>query len=206
MKYVFAIGLILCIAVSCKPKNEDLDANGALLATKLENISGGGLNFSPMQNDEMRTPDIYHYQGAPYTGSVAAYDEKQRVIFTGNLKDGKAEGTWTFYYASGVVMTEGTYTGGIETGIWKNYYTKDKPKIIKDYSADGTLLMRSEFYDNGKLKNYQNIACPEYGDEERRVQFSYSGAVEYLSADRDLGKIPAAELQLMLAKNPYKKN
>jgi len=27
-----------------------------------------------------------------------------------------------------------------------------------------------------------------------------------LSADRDLGKIPAAELQLMLAKNPYKKN
>lgn len=197
MKYFIPV-LLIALTTSCGTKEKQFDADGTLLAQFLE--PSGALDFSPMQNDDSSrvadfSPLVYTFKNKPYTGKVTAYDDKQRKIFDGNLNAGVPEGNWKFYYASGVVQIEGTYTNGLETGIWKNYYTVDKPKVIKQYDESGYLLMRKEFYDTGKLKNYQNVKCPQYGDIARRVQFKYNGAIDYLDAERDLGKLSPEELQ-----------
>lgn len=207
----YAIMLLVAAGLSaCSQTDTDHDSEGKLLAEKLENSSGGGFNFSPMQDDDSMnrvhfTPDIYTYNGEPYTGAITAYDDKERKIFDGNLEKGIADGSWKFYYPSGVVQIEGVYAGGLETGLWKSYYSADHPKVIKDYDAQGKMLMRAEYFDNGRIKNYQNIATPEYGGIARRIQFTYDGTIDYLDAERDLGKMEPGALHDLLVRNGLKK-
>ena len=73
-----------------------------------------------------------------------------------------------------------------------------KIKIAKFYSSDGYMLMRKEYYDNGKVKNYQNVKCPEFGNRERRIQFKYDGVIDYLDAEREIGKLPSAQINKLL--------
>jgi hypothetical protein len=96
---------------------------------------------------------------------------------------------------------EGTYTNGIETGMWTTYYRKDYPKMMKFYDEKGYLLMRKEYFDNGKVKNYQNVKSPKFGDLERRVQFNYKGEVEYIDAERELGRLEPAAINKLLQDN-----
>ena len=119
-------------------------------------------------------------------------------MLEGNLKNGILSGEWKFYYPSGVVQIEGTYSNGHETGFWKSYYTKDKPNIVKYYNEDGLMLMRKEYYDTGKIKNYQNINCEEFGGRERRIQFKYNGELDYIDAEREVGKLTPAEINTLL--------
>lgn len=188
---------------ACSDKDVKYDADGILLADNLESSTGGGWDFSPMQNDDSAQvaafkPTTYTFKGKPYSGKVTAYDDQQRKIFDGNLENGIATGEWKYYYPSGVVQIDGVYTNGQETGMWKSYYTVDKPKVVKYYDAKGFLLMRKEYYDTGKLKNYQNIECPEFGNIARRVQFKYDGEIDYIDAERELGKMAPAELNRLL--------
>lgn len=201
MKNCCILLLAIGILAGCSKPNPDLDENGALIATKLENTSGGGFDFSPMTDGGNTQADVavYNYEGKPYTGAIVAYDEKKRKILDGNMTEGKANGKWTFYYPSGVVQIEGVYTNGLETGTWTNYYTVDEPKITKYYDAKGTMLMRTEFYNGKKVRNYQNIEAPEYGGIARRIQFTHDGQIEYIDAERELGKMdPKALNQLLM--------
>ena len=206
MKYACLLLMTVTVLLSCNQTDTDHDADGALLADKLENISGGGFNITPMQQDDSAsraafTPDKYHYKGKPYTGKITAYDDKQRKIMDGALTDGVANGAWKFYYASGVVQISGNYSNGLETGTWTSFYTVDKPRIVKVYDTKGNLLMRAEYFDNGRIKNYQNIACPEYGNIARRIQFKYSGEIDYIDAEREIGKLTPADLNALLTKD-----
>jgi hypothetical protein len=45
--------------------------------------------------------------------------------------------------------------------MWTTYYRKDYPKMMKFYDEKGYLLMRKEYFDNGKVKNYQNVKSPQ---------------------------------------------
>lgn len=93
---------------------------------------------------------------------------------------------------------EGNYNKGMEIGMWSSYYRKNYPKIVKYYNNKGYLLMRKEYYDDGKVKNYQNIKCPEFGNLERRIQFTIKGEIDYIDAERELGKLDPAILNQML--------
>ena len=209
MKTIWSTLLFVAVISSCSHTNTDHDQEGKLLAEKLENTAGGGFNFSPMQNDDSMnrahfSPDIYTYNDEPYTGDITAYDAQNRKIFDGYLDQGIANGNWKFYYPSGVVQIEGVYANAMETGLWKSYYSAEHPKVIKDYDTNGKLLMRAEYFDNGRIKNYQNLATPEYGDIARRIQFKYDGSLDYLDVERDLGKMEPAALQELLMRNGLK--
>lgn len=196
--------LLLTLLVSCSG-SKDFDKEHRLLAPSLTS-STGAFNFTPMQNSDSNDvkdfkPVVYNYKNAPYSGEIVAYNASEKITLEGVLKNGIADGHWRFYYASGVVQIEGDYTNGIETGLWTSYYSKDKPRIIKYYDGEGYMLMRKEYFDTGKIKNYQNIKCPQFGDRERRIQFSYAGDIEYIDAEREIGALPPKELNELLQRD-----
>ncbi|MFI5171235.1 MAG: toxin-antitoxin system YwqK family antitoxin [Chitinophagales bacterium] len=201
MKKLIFLFLISLAIISCNKNAKDFDENGNLNAVKLHAASGG-VDFKPMQNTDSADlanykPVVYNYDEAPYSGKIAAYDEKDRLMMTGNLTAGIADGAFIFYYPSGVVQVQGKYKNGYEDGMWYSYYGKDKPRIVMFYD-NGLMLMRKEYYDTGKIKNYQNINSPKFGNIERRIQFKYNGDIEYIDAEREVGKLTPKEINELL--------
>lgn len=193
--------IIISVFTSCGGK-KDFDNDDRLLISALESANGD-FSFKPMQRADSNyvlsfTPAIYTYKGEPYTGRIAAYNDKDVLLIDGQLTNGVQNGPWKFYYASGVLMMEGNYTDGHETGFWTSYYTKDKPRIKMYYDKIGFMLMRKEYYDNGQIKNYQNIKCPQFGNRERRIEFTYDGKVDYIDAEREIGALPPEDINMML--------
>ncbi len=201
MKSLIIVLSLTIVISSCSQNSKAFDKNGSLLVENLTSMEGG-FNFVPMSASDSAdvlnyTPVVYKFEDEPYTGKIASYN-KEKLMLEGYLKNGILSGEWKFYYPSGVIQIEGTYTNGHETGFWKSYYTKDKPNIVKYYNKDGLMLMRKEYYDTGKIKNYQNINCEEFGGRERRIQFKYNGEIDYIDAEREVGKLTPAEINTLL--------
>jgi antitoxin component YwqK of YwqJK toxin-antitoxin module len=171
-KILYAVATALIIGLQSCGNYRD----GRLLADKLTS-SSGKLNFAPMQRSDSASvadfkPDTLFYKGKPYTGAIGEYNNSDTLILTGFAKNGLMDSTWKFYYGSGVLMMEGKYRNGFDIGFWRSYYTRNKPNIEKLYDDKGYMLMRIEYYDNGKVKNYQNVKSPVFGDQERHYDFS----------------------------------
>ncbi len=201
MKSIIILFSLTIVISSCSQNSKKFDENGSLLVENLTSETGG-MNFIPMNASDSAdvlnyTPVVFKFEGELYTGKIVSYN-KEKLMLEGNLTNGVYSGEWKFYYPSGVVHIEGTYTNGHETGFWKSYYTKDKPNIVKYYDKQGYMLMRKEYYDTGKIKNYQNINCAEFGGRERRIQFKYNGEIDYIDAEREVGKLTPAEINTLL--------
>jgi len=209
MKHYLLALFVLGTFAACNQKDTEHDAEGILLAESMQTLSGGGFSFSPMSHEDSASvlnykPEVYLHNGKPYTGKITSYDEKERKVFDGELVNGLASGEWKFYYASGVVQIQGNYKAGYETGIWVNYFAQNKPRLVKEYSDSGFMLMRTEYYNNGRVKNYQNVACPEYGNMARRIQFTYDVTVEYMDIEKSYGKMPPKDLMDLIKKNGFR--
>lgn len=174
-----AVGLVVIALYSCSGKK---DKDGRLLIEELTSASGS-MKFATMIHSDSTSvldfvPDTFLYNGKPYTGAVAKYEPDGKINIEGNLNNGIMDGQWKLYFKSGGLMTEGVMNNGLETGWWKSYYGYDKPKVEKFYDEHGFMLMRREYYDNGQLKNYQNIKCPQFGDRERKIEFDRKGKLQ----------------------------
>jgi len=174
------LGLVLLLSVfglqSCWQK----DSKGNLL-TKYVTTTSGGLNFAPMMRSDSLSvknfkPDTILHNGKPYTGGLAQYDIHEKIVLEGYVKNGLMDSTWKFYYASGGVRMEGKYKDGMDIGLWRSYYGYSKPKITKLYDNYGYMLMRIEYYDNGHVKNYQNVKAPMFDNKERQYDMDQHGA------------------------------
>lgn len=201
--YIICI-VCCCVWASSCGKHADTDSQGRLLAGSLT----GNLNFSPMQHSDSAyvqkfLPDTLYHKGKPYTGQIAAYDAQKRLTMEGALENGIATGHWIFYYPSGSVHIEGNYREGMETGLWTSYYAKDHPDVVKYYDANGYMLMRTEFYDNKKVKNYQNIKCPQYGNRARRIELKRDGSVDYIDAEKSVSGLSPRVLNDTIAVNGF---
>jgi hypothetical protein len=184
-----------------------LDKNGRL---PIENLtsSAGQLNFSPMLRSDSASvleykPDTFFYDGKPYTGTIAQNENDSLATIVGHLTNGIMDSVWTFRYKSGGVRMQGALNNGLETGWWKAYYGYNKPKIEKLYDDYGYMLMRREYYDNGRLKNYQNIKCPQFGDRERKIQFNRKGQVDLAYVEDSLLQLSADEMTEKVGKNMF---
>lgn len=177
LKYPLGFGILLLMFAlqSCGGK----DSKGRLL---LKNIttSSGTINFNPMMRSDSASvkafkPDTLLYNGKPYTGGIANYDLHENLLIEGFAKNGLMDSTWKFYYASGGTLMEGKYKNGMDIGLWRSYYGYSKPKITKLYDDYGYMLMRIEYYDNGHVKNYQNVRAPMFNDTERHYDMDQHG-------------------------------
>ena len=208
LNYSFAL-LFPLLLFSCS-EEKDMDSQNRLLAVKLKS-STGDLNFSPMMHEdsndvtEFNVP-VYSYKGKPYSGKIASYTEDQKIMLEGTLTNGIADGEWIFYYPSGSVHIEGAYKNGLESGFWTSYFSRDKPKIVKYYDDKGYMLMRKEYFSNGRIKNYQNVKCPEFGDRQRRIEFKGTGELEYIDAEREVGQLPPSMINDLLKNDKLMKS
>ena len=199
--------LFSVIAVWALASCSDLDKEGRLPVEKLTSSSGSLKFFAMLHSDSASVlnfaPDVLLYKGNPYTGAVVQYEYDTLPVILGFLKNGLMDSVWTFRYKSGGVRMEGVMKNGLETGLWKSYYGYDKPKIQKLYDDNGFMLMRLEYYDNGRVNNYQNIKCAQYGDQERRITFTPKGAVLSIVAEDAAKALSAEDLSDKIKQNGF---
>ncbi|MBC8047421.1 MAG: hypothetical protein H7Y00_11540 [Fimbriimonadaceae bacterium] len=201
--------LLFCLNASCSSPETDFDEDGRLMLTKLLS-SSGSLSFAPMESSDSISvmtfkPDTFFYKNKPYNGRIAYYDNFEKLLIDGELLNGIANGNWKFYFASGGLRIQGDYRNGYEYGIWKSYYGYNKLKIVKHYDEDGFMLMRKEYYNDGSLKNYQNIKCEQYGNLERRIHFNKSGEMEYIDVEDSLKRATANKIIDKIENNSFTK-
>lgn len=175
------ITAIILMAILLQACNGHYDKQGRLLADDLKS-SSGKVSFTPMMRNDSESvhkfvPDTFTLNGKPYTGEVAEYNKAEQILLDGFVKNGLMDSTWKFYYASGGVRLEGLYKNGMDIGLWRAYYGYNKPRIDKLYDDYGYLLMRIEYFDNGKVKDYENVKCPLFDNKERSYSMSRTGEV-----------------------------
>jgi hypothetical protein len=177
----FYILVTLSVMVLLQACRSDFDKEGRLLFDNLSSPSHHVSIKPMMRSDSASVADFaveqYTYKGKPYTGPVIRYNDNKKLQLTGFFKDGYADSTWKFYYATGGLRMEGNYVHGLDVGLWRSYYGYDKPKIDKYYDENGYMLMRIEYFDNGHVMNYQNVKHPMFGDKERSYSFTRKGDV-----------------------------
>ena len=74
------------------------------------------------------------FSDLPYTGNVTGRIQ-------GYFKNGKKNGSWTFYYSSGQLFKKGNFKNGKEEGVWK------------DFDSNGKLNSKGKFV-NGKREGF----------------------------------------------------
>lgn len=199
--------LLVTIATLALTSCSDLDKQGRLPVEKLTSSSGSLKFFAMLHSDSASVlefvPDTLLYNGKPYTGAVVQYEYDTLATISGFLKNGLMDSVWTFRYKSGGVRMEGVMKNGLEVGLWKSYYGYDKPKIEKLYDDYGFMLMRREYFDNGRINNYQNVKCAQYGNQERRISFTPKGAVLSIVAEEDVKALSAEELSQRVKQNGF---
>jgi len=73
---------------------------------------------------------------------------------TGAYVNGKAEGTWTWWYENGKKMTEGNFIEGKRNGIWQTWYEGGQKKSESIYVDDRLNGLCTQWYKNGKMKQH----------------------------------------------------
>ncbi len=149
---------------------------------------------------ENTTEDVNQYEDLPKGSIVESYDDgsgierayipnNKRIVLEGELKDGKRHGTWTNYYANGIVRDITTYQNGLKEGIAitidargdltsKAYYHQGK--LEGEYlNYDGRRITEKRFYNNGLLegtltKYYRNGKVMEESPYKNGVRHGLS--------------------------------
>jgi len=175
--FMLFLGLSFLLLSSCK---NNTDTQGRLFLKSLT-TSSGKFSLSPMSVSDSASrlayiPDTFSYKNQPFTGAIAQYEYDTILSISGFMKNGLMDSVWTFYFTSGGVKMSGNMKDGIAVGIWKAYYGYDKVSVQKDFGEQGFLLARKEFYDNGQLKNEQNVNAPGYL-RERAISYDKKGNI-----------------------------
>jgi len=206
LKYTLkAVGFLIIVLTmqSCNKRDKD----GRLLAQYIT-TSSGSLRFAPMIRSDSASvkafrPDTLLYSGKPYTGELAQYDSHEKLIIDGFVKNGLMDSTWKFYYGSGGVLMEGKYKDGMDVGLWQSYYGYGKHKITKLYDDYGYMLMRIEYFDNGKVKNYQNVKAPMFDNKERSYDMDEHGAAISVYVEDSVLMVKQGEKAERVGKNVF---
>lgn len=196
--------ILLLIALQSCGRRDD---KGRLLI-KYITTSSGSLNFKPMTRSDSASvkvfvPDTILYDGSPYTGGLAQYDAHDKLLIDGFVKNGLMDSTWKFYFASGGTMMEGKYKNGMDIGLWRSYYGYGKPKITKLYDDYGYMLLRIEYYDNGHIKNYQNVKAPMFGNKERNYTNDQHGETISMYVEDSVFVVKQGEQAERVGKNVF---
>jgi hypothetical protein len=89
-------------------------------------------------DEQGRLSGMLEYEKEKLKDSIAFFPNGQRMFTLIIDKEGKASGPARFYYPDGRVREDGRFTGGIKTGVWR------------EFNAEGRLLKSREFDRYGK--------------------------------------------------------
>jgi antitoxin component YwqK of YwqJK toxin-antitoxin module len=133
---------------------------------------------------------LVHHADQPYTGTVLTfYPATRDTAEVARYRAGREDGTWRkYYYETGKLMEERSYTQGKKTGEYRAWWPNGKKKlhyrfaddeydgICREWNESGRLVQEMNYvkgheegsqkmyYDNGKIRsNYTVIAGRRYG-------------------------------------------
>jgi len=104
---------------------------------------------------------VYYLNNNLYTGTYTATDENGAKKSTLEIKDGKANGAVTYFYASGKVMEKGAFANGEKTGEWLRW-SEEGQKIAQAFYKEGKKDGLWLVWDINGIKRYEmNYAMGE---------------------------------------------
>ena len=94
------------------------------------------------------------FSDEPITGKVYDYfGENNKKVYIGNLRNGKKEGNWTWWYDIGQMKFDKTFKEGKENGLFTSWYEngqKSYEGTFKDGEQQG---LHISWYENGQKEN-----------------------------------------------------
>ena len=115
--------------------------------------------FAQNQKVELRqlhqSNTVYFYEEKPYTGIVYEKHENGNIGLWGELKNGKREGVWTYWYSSGTKKRETTYVNNQKEG--NTYYWHENGILAKTITFRANQNIDQKLWDitGTRLKNPQ---------------------------------------------------
>jgi antitoxin component YwqK of YwqJK toxin-antitoxin module len=97
---------------------------------------------------------VYYLNNNLYTGTYTAMDENGAKKSTLEIKEGKAHGEVTYYYASGKVMERGAFVNGVKTGEWLRW-SEEGQKIAQAFYKEGKKDGLWLVWDLNGMKRYE---------------------------------------------------
>lgn len=97
--------------------------------------------------------ELYYLNNKPYTGKVFAKHDNGNIGLVGEIKNGKKEGTWTYWYSNGKKKRESTYINNKKEGI--TYYWHPNGQVAKEimYRDDKNIDQKLWDANGNRLKN-----------------------------------------------------
>ena len=90
----------------------------------------------------------------PYSGPVFSLYENGQKRSEGTLKDGKADGKFTWWYENGQKMLEGTYKEGKLVGKQTAWYENGQKSSERTWK-DGNLIVVTEWDEDGNVTHHK---------------------------------------------------
>lgn len=88
----------------------------------------------------------YHPATKTLDGPFVDYALDGRVLLAGQYANGKKEGQFQAFHATGQLKWEATFQNDMPTGEWKFYYPDGMPLYVFEYRADGLYIR--DYWDN----------------------------------------------------------
>lgn len=101
------------------------------------------------QNGQLKRKEFYNRQEL-LEGTVFEYDSLGNELTQGDYYNGLREGSW--FYHVGDYKEVGSYSVGLEDGIWKHYYKSGKLAFIGEYSEGEPKGKHVYYHLNGLVK------------------------------------------------------
>ncbi len=128
--------------------------------------------------DELFTLTDYHFNGnisftgeyknGDANGTFKWYGPGGQLITEGAYIDDEKDGSWKWYTIDGKPESESIYEFGRANGTWTNYYDNGKPEIVRTFLLDDQEGDLIRYYKNGQV----DMKGPYQGDE-RNGAFNY---------------------------------
>ena len=103
-----------------------------------------GCEKEPTNIEMLNEKDEVYYTkdtNKPYSGRVVSFYENGQKNWEGNLKDGKEDGLWNWWYENGIKKyIQGTFKDGNQVGLWTIWYEngqKSENGTFKNGEMDG---------------------------------------------------------------------
>lgn len=98
---------------------------------------------------------LYFFAEKPYTGIVYEKYENGNIGLVGEIKNGKRENVWTYWYSTGVKKRESTYANNVKEG--KSYYWHNNKILAKEitFRANQNIDQKTWNTDGSRQKNSQ---------------------------------------------------
>jgi len=127
--------------------------------------------------------------GFPH-GKKTTWDIKGNLSLSCSFRNGKLHGRYTVWYPGRIIQMEGNYIDGREDGIWL-YYDASGKVIGEGNFTRGTGIQKA-FYDNGALKQVTRYTDGEKDGDE--IFYRPDGTTEVINHYK-LGKIRGKTLK-----------